>query len=278
MKRTIITGLLLALAGLSPLAAQQPAAPAEQKGPAPKSQKELEALKALFGAKDPDSTIKLADALVTGFTDSDFKDIALIMAADAYQRKGDPEKAIIYAERALEANKNNYQAMLMISEILTQRTREHDFDREEKLARADKYAHSAIAAIKDAPKPNPNVTDEQWDNNKKFLTAQAHQSLGMAAMTRKKYDVAIGELKQAVDGSGGQEPAFQVRLAQAYTLAGKNDEAIATCNQVLATPNLHPQIKAVAEQIKDGATKAKTTGPAKPAAPKAPGQIEIKQP
>jgi lipopolysaccharide biosynthesis regulator YciM len=230
MKRTILTGLLVAAAGLSSLAAQQqpaqskpPAAgqpaqgqaPAAQpKGPAPKSQKELAALQALFGAKDPDSTIKAADALITGFADTDFKDIALIMAADAYQRKNDPEKAIIYAERALDANKSNFQAMLMIAEILAQ---------------------------------------------------------------RKKYDVAITELKMAVDGVGGQEPAFQVRLAQAYALSGKNDEAIAVCNQVLANPNLHPQIKQVAEALKDGATKAKTATVPKPST-SGPQQVEIKQP
>jgi tetratricopeptide (TPR) repeat protein len=295
MNRTIITGLLLTAAGLSSLAAQQqpaqskppasgqpaPAQPAQPKpaaqpkGPAPKSQKELQALQALFGAKDPDSVIKASDALIVGFADTDFKDIALLMAADSYQRKGDPEKAIIYAERALEANKNNFQAMLMLAEILSQRTREHDFDREEKLGRAEKYANGAIAALKTAQKPNPQITDDQWEQNKKYLTAQAHQSIGMAAMTRKKYDVAISELKMAVDGVGAQEPAFQVRLAQAYALAGKNDEAIAVCTTVLAAPNLHPQIKQVAEALKDGATKAKASGAPKPAAG-GPQQVEIK--
>jgi hypothetical protein len=53
-----------------------------------------------------------------------------------------------------------------------------------------------------------------------------------------------------------------VRLANAYQDAGKHDEAIATCDKVLAEPNLNPRIKAIAENIKAVATRTK--GPAKP--------------
>src|SRR5262245_40143138 len=102
MMRKMFTGLLLAVAGLTGLMAQT-------KQPQPKSQKELEALQAMFNAQDPDSRIKAADTLITKFADTDFKDLALFMAAFSYQQKGEAEKAIVYAERALEANPKHYQ-------------------------------------------------------------------------------------------------------------------------------------------------------------------------
>ena len=46
---------------------------------------------------------------------------------------------------------------------------------------------------------------------------------------------------------------------------GKNDEAIALCDKVIAFPNVHPQIKGVATAIRGAAVKAggKVPGEAK---------------
>ena len=41
-----------------------------------------------------------------------------------------------------------------------------------------------------------------------------------------------------------------VRLASALQSAGKNDEAIVWCDKVTAIPDVHPQIKTVATQIR----------------------------
>ena len=56
----------------------------------------------------------------------------------------------VYAERTLEADPKNFGAMLMLSSGIAQRTREFDLDKEEKLAKSEKYANSAIALIKSA--------------------------------------------------------------------------------------------------------------------------------
>jgi hypothetical protein len=47
-----------------------------------------------------------------------------------------------------------------------------------------------------------------------------------------------------------------VRQASALQSAGKNDEAIALCDKVVAIPDVHPQIKQVATQIRAAAVKA----------------------
>jgi predicted Zn-dependent protease len=56
------------------------------------------------------------------------------------------------------------------------------------------------------------------------------------------------------------EPAYKVHLANALVLGGKPDEAIAVCDQILAEPNLHPQIQAAAKSIRANATAAKAVG------------------
>ncbi len=248
----------------------------EPKQPRPKSQKEAEAIMAIFNAQDADSRIKAADELLTKFADTEFKSVALLMAAMSYQQKGDNDKMMIYAERTIEADPANYQAMIMIAESLAQRTRENDLDKEEKLARSEKLAKGAIEAINKAPKPRPDITDEQWTNAKKDFTAQAHQSLGMAAMARKKYDVAIAELKIAIETASQPDPATMVRLGAVYNMAGKHDDAIPLLDKVMAITDLHPAIRQFAQAERARAIQAKNGG-AKPAAPNAPAQVEIKK-
>ena len=257
MKRSILTVLVVA-SGIFGLMAQAPAPqakPPAQQGPAPKSQGEAQALGALQAAQgNPDAMIKACDELLTKYADTDFKELCLYMQAISYEQKGDLDKATIYGERVLEINPKNFQVTLMLGQMLAQRTRENDLDKEEKLTRADKMLNGTIESLKTAPKPNPQVTDQMWEDGRKQMTAEAHNGLGLIALTRKKYDAAVKEFQIAFDGD--PQPAYSVRLASALQYQGKNAEAIAIVDKLMADPQLHPQIKGVAQQVKNAATAA----------------------
>jgi tetratricopeptide (TPR) repeat protein len=261
MKRTILTGILASFAGIAGLMAQQPqgAPPAQAaapKGPAPKSQAELDAVRAMFNAADADAKIAAAEALVTKFADTDFKSTAYILEGQAYESKRDFIKAQIFYEHAVEADPKSFQATLAAGEVIVKHTGENDLDKEEKLAKGEKYLHETLDLIKTADKPNPSLTDAQWDEAKKQETAATEDDLGLSSLVRKKPDDAAAHFKTAseIDPS---EPAHQARLAQAYLQAGKNDDAIAICDKVLANAQIHPQIKAFVTTVKEQATKAK---------------------
>jgi tetratricopeptide (TPR) repeat protein len=260
MKRMILAGILSVAMGVSGLVAQQPPAKKDapaQKGPTPKSKGELEAVQALFNAQQagPDAVIKASEDLLSKYADTEFKEIAIYVEAVAYQQKHDPVKAQIYAERVLEINPKNVQATLMLGELIAQSTRENDLDKEDKLTKAEKYLNDTISNAKTMEKPNPQLTDAQWDEQKKYLIAEAENDLGLCALTRKKLDAAVADFKAATDMD--PQPAYQVRLASALQSSGKNDEALAIVDKLLADPQLHPQIKAVATQVKNAATAAK---------------------
>src|SRR5689334_4054255 len=180
MKRLILTGTLVLATGLSSLMLAQPQkgnAPAQGQakpaGPAPKSKGEQDALMAVMQAQsNPDALIKAGDEFLTKYTDSDFKEAVLLAMISAYQQKGDTDKAQIYAERVLEANPHSYQAELAVGEILASKTRENDLDKEEKLTKADKMLNGAIADVNAAQKPNPQLSDAQWEEGKKFVTGE----------------------------------------------------------------------------------------------------------
>jgi tetratricopeptide (TPR) repeat protein len=253
MTRRILTGLLALAAGLTTLMAQQPKQGAGLV-PGAKSQGESQAIITMAQANgNPDAVIKAAEELLTKYADTTFKETALYMEADAYRQKHDNEKAQVFAERVLEANPKNFQANLLVGELIVGSTRENDLDRDEKLTNAEKHLNACITDVKGASKPNPQMSDADWENSKKWVMAQAHNDLGMAALARKKYDPAIAEFKMAIEGD--PQAAYSVRLASAYQAAGKNQEAVEICDKLLADPQLHPQIRQVAQNIKTQASK-----------------------
>lgn len=255
----------------------QPAQPAPQaapqspvaKQPAVKSKEEAEAIMAMFNAKDTDSRIKAGEDLVQKFADTDFKGLALFFIAASYTEKNDYERTLTYAERALQADPNNYQAMLLIARTLVGRTKEFDLDREEKLATVEKHGNRVLEILKTAPRPNPNITDEQWDGAKKEFGAQVYESFGMAAMARSKPDQAIEQFKKALDATApNPDPATMVRMGAAYSKAAKYDDAVATFDKVMAMTQVDPTVRQIAQAERVRALQSKNGG----AAPAAPAQ------
>jgi tetratricopeptide (TPR) repeat protein len=275
MKKSILVAALITLVcGVFVSAAQEPTA----KQPQPKSKPELEAIQAMFAAQDPDARIAAAESLITKYADTEFKGVALLVAAMSYQQKNDVDKMMVYAERTLEADADNYTAMLMLASAMAQRTREFDLDREEKLGKAEKYAKTSIDLVGKAAKPNPTVTDEQWIAAKKDMVSQAHEALGLAQTARKKYEPAIAEFKLAVEGAANPEPATYLRIGDALHQLGKYDEAIAEFDKVMANANASPQVKQFAQALRVRSVQARDKGkppvpaaaPAPPAPPAAP--------
>ena len=223
----------------------------------PKSNKEIEAINAMFKAPPGPQQIAAAEALLSNFADTEFKSLALFLEADSYSRMGQFEKCVVAGERSLEADPKNYQTMLLLARQYAAHTGENDLDKEEKLTKATKYANDAIPAIAAAPKPNPNITDAQWADAKKDYTSQAHEALGMVADVRKKYDVSATEFKTAIDGAAMPDPATMVRYAVAQEHLGKFDDALATLDKVIADPNSQPAVKQYATTEKTKVTNLK---------------------
>jgi tetratricopeptide (TPR) repeat protein len=244
-------------------AQQQPgqqAAPAQQAGPKVKSQKELDALKKVQAATTPQERLDAIDGVLENFNDTEYKHILLDMAVQTAQQVRDPAKVEIYAERALKEDPKDATAQLAIASTTIQGTKEFDLDKEQKLTKAEKYANSALDSLKNESAPNPQMTPEQWEQAKKQMSAEAHANLGAVASLRKKYDEALTHYKTAADED--PDPVILVRLANAYNEAKQPDNAISTCDRILAMNDAPAQIKQIAQSEKAKAEKAKGGGAA----------------
>jgi tetratricopeptide (TPR) repeat protein len=263
MRRSSLSATFLLAAMLSAGAAfaQAPAAtpPPVKKGNG-LSPKEAEAINAMFQsqAKSPDEQIAASEALLTKFADTAYKGFALELEAEAYQKKGDNAKAVVFGEQALVADPKNYDADNLLANVLAATTRDTDLDKEEKLTKADKYAHDAMEAL-EAGKPAlfAKATDEAWARTKAGAQEQAWQALGLIALDRKKTDDAIADFQKGLEAL--PDPLLMIRLGRAFYTEKKYDDAISWDQKVMDNADALPQIKKYAEADKQRATMAKQT-------------------
>ena len=262
----VLTGAAALLLGQAvqeagPPLAQPQAQPQAQspvaKQPQIKSKEELAAIQAIMQALDPSSRMKACDDLIANFSDSEFKGFALQMATISAQMLNDYDKMMIYGERTLEADPNNFAVMLSMANGLAQRTREFDLDKEEKLKRSETLATKALEVLETAPRPNPQVADEQWEQAKQDFRSQAHEALGLGALVRKDYAKATEEFRKSIDVAQTPNPATKVRLAASLDKQGNYNEAIVVLDKVLAEEQLHPTIRQIAQSERLRATKLK---------------------
>jgi tetratricopeptide (TPR) repeat protein len=247
-----LTWAALAL-GYSPLWAQKV-----------KSPKEQQALLAVQVAKTPDERVQAVENVLTNFADTEFKTALLAIAVQAEQQKGDYAQTVFYAERLLKADPNNVFALVNLAAETARHTREFDLDKDEKLAKVDKWAKDGIEAAKTMPKVTPAETDEDLDRDKKDMQAQAYVALGMADVVRKNYDSAAANYRKSLETTSPvQNPATLVRLAQVYMNTGKLDNATFTLDRAINTPNVPDQIKSVAESLKSDIAKRQAAAAAK---------------
>ena len=241
------------LCGVSALAQAPAAAPppikADKNGVGPKSKAEEAAVRTMFEAqaKTPDEQIAASENLLTKFADTVYKSFALELEAEAWQKKGDNTKAIVYGEQALEADPKNYDADNLLANVYAATTKDTDLNREENLTKADKYAHDSLAAL-DAGKPAifSRATDEAWNKTKAGAAEQAWQALGLIAQDRKKYDEAAADFQKGIEQS--PDPLLMIRLGRVLFLAKKYDEAISWDQKVVDSPTAPDQFKGIAKQ------------------------------
>ncbi len=231
-------------AGAAAPAGAAPATP----GPHPKSPEENAAVVAMTKAQDPDGRIKAAEELVTKFPDTDYKGIALLMQAQSYHDKKDDAKAIVYGEQSLESDSKNFETFLLMAEIYAQTTRETDLDKDDRLAKVDKYAKEAVTLLATAPKPDPSVSDADWANVKKGEEARAWQAMGLTAILRKKYDEAKTDIQKGLDLY--PDPIDMLRAGRAYLAAKRYDDATSWFDKAAASPNADDNVKRIAASDK----------------------------
>ncbi len=261
MKKILTSATLAAALAIPVFArqAQQQAAPAQQAGPKPKSQKEVDALKKVQAdaqANNLDAEIADINAVLENFADTEYKDMLLNMAMEAAQRKGDYGQTVAFGEQIVKENPNDITGRVTLAETIAAHSKDTDLDKDKEVKQVQDYANKALELLKTNPPPPSGISAAQWPQLQKQLTSQADDALGQAAELDKKYPDAITQYKAALEANPANSVAM-ARMAKAYVEAKQYDDAIAAADKVLAMADAPAQVKQFAQQQKDNATKLK---------------------
>ncbi len=240
-------------------------------GPQAKSQEELNAMLLCQQAPDNDLRIESCNKLLAEYQDTEFKELASYLLMLSYQEKNDFESMLIFGEQTLDLNPENIGALISLSYVIPLRTREHDLDKDEKLAKAEDLAKRGLGLLPVMPKLNAQMADEDWLIMKKDFMSQLHESMGIIASKRQDFPAAEDSYRKMLQVAEKQTGTMFFRLAEALKQQEKYDEALNLLDQSIARGGHKMAGGRDAAAIMKAEIKNKMAAPAAPA-PEAPAQ------
>jgi tetratricopeptide (TPR) repeat protein len=272
MKKGILAFAATLIFAALPVAAFQAQQAQQQQGPKPKSQKEVDALKKVqetAQAGDWAGEIAAINNVLENFADTEYKSMLLGMAMDAAQRKGDVAESVVWGERVIQNDPNDYTARITLAESIAQHVRENDLDKDQNLKKVDDYANKGLELVKAANTPPAGIPPDKWPEFKKQMTSEAYDALGLAATARKNYADAIKNFQTGIEADAANSVP-QAHLSKAYLDNKQYDEAIAAADKVIGNAQAPASVKTYAQTMKDAATKLKGSAAPAPAPAPAP--------
>jgi len=214
-------------------AAGQTAAPQGKRPPQAKTQPEFEAYKAVLSAPDAPAMEKAADDFSAKFPDSELRVMVYKAAMQKYQQTNDADKMMDMAHKALTYDPDDPEALLGVAQVLTERTRETDLDKDQRLAEAKKDAERALVTV-DTDVPTTGYPPDKLAQYKGFLRSEAYAELGALATNAKNWPEAETNLRKSIDAFPEQVDSIAVlRLAVALDMQNKIPEALKYANQAV---------------------------------------------
>ena len=215
-----------------------------------KSQKELDILLEIQHATDPDLLVAAVHNLLFTFKNTEFKEWANQKAMTAYSQLNDFENMLIYGEETLAINPNNVDVLVKLAYAIPTRTKEFDFDKEEKLSKAEDFARKALRIIPIVEKPRPDLLDEEWLNVKSDLLAEAHNALALVAFHRKDFEAAEQALKRSIEIASSQNPTTFYHYARTLQKLDQNERALEMADKSIELGGVNAGGKDLAKNVK----------------------------
>ena len=246
--------------GATTAATSSAAAPAS-KSPQPKTQAEYDAFKAASSQNDPAKLEVAATDFAQKYPDSELRGFLFQEAMGQYQAANNSEKALEMARTALKYDPYNPVALLTSAQILAERTRDSDLDRDDRLAEATGNARSALQHAGEVQQP-PNMTPEQFAGAMAQLRGTAHEVIATVAFKKSDYFNAIKEYNlAAAEEKDHTDAVVWLRLAVANDKTNDMRAAMESVDKAIAASEPGSQIRQLAEQEKSRLTKLSSSNP-----------------
>lgn len=211
----------------------QAAAPQGKRPPQAKTQPEFDAYKAAVALTDAAAMEKAADDFATKFSDSELRPVLYKATMHAYQQANNADKMLDMARKILTYDGDDPEALLGVAQVLAERTRDTDLDKDQRLAEAKKDAQHSLETV-DTDIPIAGQSQDKVDAYKGFLRSEAYVILGTIDFNGKAWPDAEANLRKSIDAFPQQvDPIAVFRLSVALDMQSKYPEALKYANQAV---------------------------------------------
>ena len=249
-----------------------PAAPTAKRPPQAKTQPEFDAWKAADANKaDPAALEKATNDFATKFPDSELRVLLFKNAMRAYQAANNSDKTEAMGRKVLGLDPDDPEALVVVAEVLAERTRDTDIDRDQRFAEAATMAQKATQTIDTDISVPAGTPQDKIDAYKGGLRAQAFSIGGAIEYKKDDFAAAQESLQKSIDAyPSDPDPVVVLRLALALDKQQKYPEALKLANRAvemtqdntpIGTPARHERDRL--QQLTGGAARAQPQTPPK---------------
>lgn len=244
----------------------QPTPPAGKRPPQAKTQPEFDAYKAAAATTDPAALEKAADDFATKFPDSELRILLYKNAQRAYQNTNNPDKTEAMGRKVLSLDPDDPEALVMVAEVIAEKTHDTDLDKEQRYDEATKMAQKATQTVETDVSVPAGTPQDKLDAYKNLLRSNAYSIIGTIEFKKDNFAAAQTDLQKSIDAFPSQpDPVVVLRLALSLDRQQKYPEALKIANRAVDLTQENSQIGTLARRERDRLQQL-TGGTAAPAA------------
>ena len=249
--------------------AQQAATPAGKRPPQAKTQPEFDAYKAAVATTDPAALEKAADDFAAKFPDSELRVLLYKNVMRLYQNANNTDKTEAMGRKVLGFDADDPEALVIVAEVIAERTRDSDIDKDQRFGEATAMAQKATQTIETDVQVPAGTPQDKVDAYKAMMRSQAYSIIGTIDFKKENYPSAEQNLQKSLDAyPADPDKVVVLRLALTLDKEQKYPEALKVANRAveltqdntpIGTPARHERDRL--QQLTGGAAPAQPTPP-----------------
>jgi tetratricopeptide (TPR) repeat protein len=246
----------------------QGAAPPAKRPPQAKTQQEFDAWKLASANTDPAAFEKAADDFATKFPDSELRVLLYKSVMRLYQNANNGEKAEVMGRKVLTFDGDDPEALVIVAEVIAEKTRDTDLDKDQRYDEATKMAQKATSTVDTDVNVPAGTPQDKLDAYKSLLRSNAYSIVGTIAYKKENYPVAQENLQKSIDAFPAQpDPVVVLRLALSLDKQQKYPEALKLANRAIEVAQAQNNATVVTVAQRERDRLQQLTGGAPPAQP-----------
>jgi hypothetical protein len=252
-------------------AAGAAAAPTGKRPPQAKTQPEFDGYKTAAANTDPAALEKAADDFATKFPDSELRVLLYKNTMRLYQAANNADKTEAMGRKVLTFDGDDPEALVIVAEVIAEKTRESDIDKDQRFGEAMAMAQKATQTIDTDVQVPAGTPQEKIDAYKAMMRSQAYSIIGTIDFKKENFPSAEQNLQKSIDAyPSDPDKVVILRLALTLDKEQKYPEALKVANRAvemtqdntpIGTPARHERDRL--QQLTGGAAPAQSQTPPK---------------